>query len=228
MNIREYVSDAFDKVRDPVYTQFQLKLIPGMPADRMVGVRTPDVRRIAAQMRKNGLAGDFMKDLPHGTFDENQLHVFILNAERDYDACLDGVERFLPYVDNWATCDQLSPAVFGRRKNDILGKAASWLESDHLYTVRFGLDMLMRYGLTDEHVQRVLKLASAVCSDEYYIRMAQAWLFATALAKQYDAAAPYIRDGVFDPWLHNRIIQKAVESLRVSDEHKQVLRGMRK
>jgi 3-methyladenine DNA glycosylase AlkD len=185
------------------------------------------LRKYAGQLLKREDAGEFLRDLPHRYFDENQLHAFMISGIKDYGTCLEQVESFLPYVDNWATCDQLSPRVFKRHRQELLGEIRRWIASDRTYTVRFGLGMLMSHFLDEDFDPAFLDLAAGVRSEEYYIRMMAAWYFATALAKQYDAALPYIEDRRLEPWTHNRTIQKAVESFRVSPEQKDYLRSLR-
>ena len=168
-----------------------------------------------------------MDDLPHTYFDENQLHAFIVSELRDYEACLQEVERFLPYVDNWATCDQMSPKVFRKHHAELLGPIRRWIASDATYTVRFGVGMLMEHYLDDDFDPDYLDTVAAVKSEEYYVRMMVAWYFATALAKQYDATIPYVESRRLEPWTHNKAIQKAIESRRISPETKDYLRGLK-
>ena len=194
----------------------------------MVGVRTPALRALAKSLATREDLGDFLADLPHGTFDENQLHAFLLSGMRDYDACVRGVNAFLPFVDNWATCDQMSPKVFRKNKPALLGEIRGWLASDRTYTLRFAVGMLSAHFLDEDFDPSYLALAASVRSEEYYVRMMVAWYFATALAKQYDAALPFITDGKLDPWTHNKAIQKSVESYRVPPDRKEALKRLKR
>jgi len=213
---------------DDGYAAFQQKLIPSVAAERFIGVRTPALRELAKELIKSGEADAFIAILPHPTFDENQLHAFILSEMKDFRRCLGEVQRFLPYVDNWATCDQLSPRSFRRHKDELLPSVETWLTAAHEYSVRFGIGMLMQHFLDDGSFHP--RFHDAVCAihrDEYYIRMMQAWYFATALAKQHDATLPYLDGQHLAPWTHNRAIQKAIESRRITPEQKDFLRTLR-
>lgn len=209
---------------DPDYRDFQSRLIPTVTSAEFIGVRTPALRDLAKQLSRQTDVTPFLRDLPHRFFDENQLHAFLIAGIRDFDRCIDEVERFLPYVDNWATCDQMSPRVFRKHRALLLARIRAWLSSDHPYTVRFALGMLMQHYLDEDFDLSCLSLAASVRSDEYYVRMMVAWYFATALAKQYDAALPYIEQHRLDPWTHNKTIQKAAESYRITPEQKAYLR----
>jgi 3-methyladenine DNA glycosylase AlkD len=201
--------------------------MPTIDASTAIGVRTPALRALAKKLVKREDVGLFLSDLPHAYFDENQLHAFIVSELRDFTACLQEVERFLPYVDNWATCDQMSPKVFKKHREELLDPIKRWISSDATYTVRFGVGMLMEHYIDDDFDPSYLDMVAAVRSEEYYIRMMVAWYFATALAKQYDAALPYLTDQRLDPWTHNKTIQKAIESRRISPEQKDYLRGLK-
>ena len=214
-------------LQDEKYRQFQIKLIPGIDPETVIGVRTPELRKMAKGMMKNGEAEAFLRELPHGLFEENQLHAFILSEMKDYELCVGEVDRFLPFVDNWATCDQLSPKVFRKNRAELLKRIKGWIRTDETYTIRFGIGMLLAHYLDEDFDPEYLELVAKVRSDEYYVNMMRAWYFATALAKQYEAALPYVEGGRLDKWTHNKTIQKAVESCRVPEEHKEKLRGMR-
>ena len=214
-------------LQDEGYRDFNGALIPTVERDKTIGVRTPELRKLAKELSGTKEAEDFLTSLPHEYFDENQLHAFLLERVKDYDACLAAVERFLPYVDNWATCDQLNPKVFKKHKGALLGKIREWIASGETYTARFGMGMLMAHYLEEDFRPEYLEWVASVRSEEYYIRMMQAWYFATALAKQYEAALPYIRERRLEPWTHNKAIQKAVESRRISEEQKTVLRSLK-
>lgn len=215
------------ELRDPSYGEFQKKLIPTVNPETVIGVRTPELRKLAKEIAKQGEGEAFLQCLPHVYFDENQLHAFLIAEEKDFARCIARVEAFLPYVDNWATCDQLSPGVMKKHREELLPYIRKWLESDHTYTVRFALGMLMQHYLDDAFEPSFLELAAGVRSEDYYIRMMAAWYFATALAKQYGAALPYIERQALEPWTHNRAIQKALESYRITPEQKEYLKTLK-
>lgn len=218
---------SLETLSDEKYAAFQRKLIPTVAAEQIIGVRTPQLRALAKAMVKSGESEALVRTLPHRYFEENQLHAFILSAEKDFDACIREVDRFLPYVDNWATCDQLSPLCFAKHTSKLLPWVKRWMASEHEYTVRFGIGMLMRHYLDGGFVPEYLETVAAIRRDEYYIRMMQAWYFATALAKQYPSTLPYIEQRRLPQWTHNKAIQKAVESYRITDEQKTYLKTLR-
>ena len=223
MSIRE----TLFSLRDEKFAAFQARLIPNVAPERIIGVRTPALRKLAKTLRGSGEAEEFLKALPHDFFEENNLHAFLLCEMKDFDACVQAVEDFLPYVDNWATCDQMSPRVFRKNKQALLPYIRCWIASERCYTRRFGTGMLMSHFLDEDFREEYLRLVSDKRSEEYYVNMMIAWYFATALAKQYEAALPYLKNRRLDPWVHNKTIQKAVESFRVSDEHKACLRALK-
>ena len=214
-------------LQDKSYADFQSKLLPTVPRETVIGVRTPDLRKLAKQLRRTPAAKEFLQSLPHRYFDENQLHAFILSEEKDFGTCLAELERFLPFVDNWATCDQLSPRCFKKHAAELLPLIRKWMRSKHTYTKRFGIGTLMRYYLDENFKPEYLEQVASIKSDEYYIRMMQAWFFATALAKQWDATLPYIGQHRLEKDTHNKTIQKAVESFRITDEQKAFLKTLR-
>ena len=223
MSIRE----TLFSLRDEKFAAFQARLIPNVAPERIIGVSTPTLRKLAKTLRGSGEAEEFLKALPHEFFEENNLHAFLLCEMKDFDACVQAVEDFLPYVDNWATCDQMSPGVFRKNKQALLPYIRCWIASERCYTRRFGTGMLMSHFLDEDFREEYLRLVSDERSEEYYVNMMIAWYFATALAKQYEAALPYLENRRLDPWVHNKTIQKAVESFRVSDEHKACLRALK-
>lgn len=225
--ITDEIREELFSLQDTAYRDFQSKILPTVDAKTAIGVRTPELRRLAKRLVKRDDIGLFLDDLPHTYFDENQLHAFIVSELRDYEVCLQEVERFLPYVDNWATCDQMSPKVFRKHHAELLGPIRRWIASDATYTVRFGVGMLMEHYLDDDFDPAYLDMVAAVKSEEYYVRMMVAWYFATALAKQYDATIPYVESRRLEPWTHNKAIQKAIESRRISPETKDYLRGLK-
>ena len=214
---------------DSEYREFQAGLIPNVPKERFVGVRTPQLRALAKEMVRDGSAYDFLQtELPHSMFEEMQLHAFIICNMKDYEGVLKEVERLLPYVDNWATCDQLSPMVFKQNREKLIASIRPWMQSAHEYTVRFGMGMLMQHYLDTPWFRvEFLEETAQIRREEYYVRMMQAWFFATALAKQYDAALPFIRLRRLEPWTHRKAIQKACESRRLTQEQKAVLKTYR-
>ena len=215
------------EMQDEEYRDFQAKLIPGVSPGSVIGVRTPDLRAYAREIAGSDEAEAFLEKLPHRYFDENQLHAFIISLQKDFVRCAAEVCRFLPYVDNWATCDQLSPKVFARHKSELLEYIREWLSSGETYTVRFAVGMLMQHYLDDDFDIAYPQIVAAIRSDEYYVNMMIAWYFATALAKQYDAVLPFIEKKILDIWVHNKAVQKAVESRRITDEQKAYLKKLK-
>ena len=214
---------------DPAYRQFHSKLIPTVDPSKVLGVRVPVLRRLAQSLRRQapGLIADFLCQLPHETYDEDMLHAILVNEERDYDACVEKLDAFLPFVDNWAVCDAISPKAFASRPEGLLSCVQGWMASEQPYTVRFGIGVLMRRYLDDGFHPGCIELVSKIRSDEYYVRMMVAWYMATALAKQWDAAIPYLEQRLLGPWERAKSIQKAIESSRVSSERKDYLRSLR-
>ncbi len=226
--ITEEIQKELFRLQDEKYRDFQGGLIPGQEAGKMIGVRTPQLRALAKEFAKREDVEGFLLELPHAYFEENQLHAFVISEMKDYAHCLLQLSRFLPFVDNWATCDQMSPKVFKKHRQELLPVIGAWLEDAHPYTVRFGIKMLMEHFLDADFSPDYLEWVAKIQSEEYYVKMMAAWYFATALAKQYEAAFPVIAEGKLDLWTHNKAIQKAIESRRVLQEHKEVLRGMRR
>ena len=225
-NSVDITAQLFD-LQDKAYADFQSKLLPTVQRETVIGVRTPDLRKMAKQICKTPATPEFLHSLPHRYFDENQLHAFILSEEKDFDTCVAEVEQFLPYVDNWATCDQLSPRCFKKHTNELLLLIRRWMKSTHTYTIRFGMGMLMRYYLDEAFRPEYMEWVASIKSDEYYIRMMQAWFFATALAKQWDATMPYIEQYRLEKDTHNKAIQKAIESYRITNGQKAILKTLR-
>ena len=224
---REKIIEELLEQQDKEYRDFQRKLIPTVPTDRIIGVRTPVLRKMAKEMARQEDTKDFLDTLPHHYFEEDQLHALILSEEKDFEHCIAGIEPFLPYVDNWATCDQMVPKVFKKHTDELLFYIQKWIASDHTYTVRIAVGMLMRFYLDEKFESEYLKMVAAVKSGEYYVRMMVAWYFATALAKQYDAAVMFLEEKRLEPWTHNKTIQKSVESYRIDDEKKAYLRSLK-
>lgn len=222
------IREKLFSMQDVEYRDFQIKLIPNLSPDRMIGVRTPDLRKYAKQLAKSGCAEELLKELPHAYFDENQLHAFIISEIKEYEKCIEEVNRFLPYVDNWATCDQLSPKAFKKHRQELLEEIKKWMASDQTYIIRFGIGMLMQHFLDEDFKAEYPEMVAVIRSEEYYVNMMIAWYFATALAKQYDEVLPFVRNYRLDKWTHNKAIQKSVESNRISPEQKEYLKSLKK
>ena len=224
--MKEIVDLLFSK-QDIKYRDFQAPLFPNLEKERMIGVRTPELKRLAKELYGSETANKFIETLPHYYFDENQLHAFLISLIKDYQTCLNEVDRFLPYIDNWGTCDQLSPKVFAKHKDELIATVKKWLKSKHTYTVRFAIGVLMQHYLDESFKEEYMEMVASIRSEEYYINMMIAWYFATALAKQWDATIKYIEEKKLSPWVHNKTIQKAVESYRVTDEQKIYLKSLK-
>lgn len=215
-------------MRDAAYAAFIAKLTPGFPPSHFIGVRVPLLRTIARSFAKEEAASQsFLSHLPHSYYEEDMLHGMLISLVKDYDRCLDLTDRFLPYVDNWAVCDTLSPKVFAKHKAQLLENILRWSSSSHTYACRFGLRMLMTHFLDDSFSADFLEIPAAIHSEEYYVKMMVAWFFATALAKQWEATLPYLENRQLDPWTHRKTIQKAIESYRIPPERKDYLRTLR-
>lgn len=225
MNTRE-IEARLMELKDEKYKEFHCKLMPGYDMDRVIGVRMPQLRVLAKEITRDG-ADEFIASLPHYYYEENNLHGLIICSIKDYDEAIERLDEFLPSIDNWATCDLLKPAAFKKNRDRAITDINRWIASDDVYTIRFGIGMLMTFFLDEEFMPEYLDIVASVESDEYYINMMRAWYFATALAKQYDAAVPYIESGKLDKWTHNKTIQKAIESYRIPEEVKQYLRGLK-
>lgn len=216
------------ELQDEKYRMFQAKLMPGVPTERIIGVRTPELRKLARELAKQEGIEAFLLDLPHRYYDENNLHGFIISECKDYDKAVAYVDALLPYVDNWATCDLLSPKAFCKHRDRLAGDIERWLDAKDTYTVRFGIGMVMSHYLDEDFNAKWLPRIAAIRSEEYYINMMIAWFFATALAKQWEAVIPYITEEKLAAWTHNKTIQKAIESYRITPEQKAYLRGLKR
>ena len=221
------VSEMLAECGSEKYRDFQSKLVPNIPKETILGVRTPDMRKIAKEIKGTEEAEEFLADLPHKYHEENLVHFFLIAMIRDFDECVRAVETFLPYVDCWPVCDQSSPKVFSKNHEKLLPLIQRWIRSQHVYTVRFGIRMLMNEFLGEDFRPEYLEWAANAAGEDYYIKMMIAWYFATALAKKYDESIIYIEERRLDPWTHKKAIQKAIESYRVSDEHKAYLKTLR-
>lgn len=225
--INEYILKKLFELQDEGYRDFQSKLIPTVDRENFIGVRTPDLRAFAKEIAKREDRDEFLSVLPHKYFDEYQIHAFTISLEKDFEKCVSAVERLLPYVDNWAVCDQLSPNVFKKHKSGLLPYIDKWLQSEKSYTIRFGVGMLMQHFLDGDFELRFPELVAEISSEEYYVNMMRAWYFATALAKQYESVLTFIEERRLDRWTHNKAIQKALESRRIAPETKEYLKTLK-
>ncbi len=221
------VLKSLKKNEDKAFKEFQSKLVPNIDPATIIGVRTPQMKQIAKQYSGTKEGEDFLKKLPHKYYEENMIHIFMVSMIKDFDKCTEEIERFLPYVDCWPVCDQSSPKVYKKNHEKLLPFIKKWIASEHVYTSRFGMRMLMNEFLDGDFKKEYLKLVADKKAEDYYLKMMQAWYFATALAKQYDEAVVYIKKRRLDPWVHAKAIQKAIESYRVTDEHKEYLRTLK-
>lgn len=226
-NERDYIQQRLFDLQDLEYRAFHSKLMPTVDPAKIIGVRTPALRKLAKEIAKTSEAKPFLQTLPHEYYEENNLHAFLVEGMKDYDECIAAVNAFLPYVDNWATCDMMSPKCFKKHLAELLDSIKIWIASDWTYTIRFGIGMLMKFYLDDEFDPAYPEMVAAVRSEEYYVNMMIAWYFATALAKQYDAILPFIEERRLDVWTHNKAIQKAVESYRITKEQKEYLKSLK-
>lgn len=219
--------DRLIKVKDEEYRAFQTKLVPNIDPDTILGVRTPDLRTIAKKVYESAERDAFLKDLPHRYYEENLIHFFTVALIRDFDECVKAAEAFLPYVDCWPVSDQATPKSFRKNRQKLLPYIEKWIASEHVYTARFGIRMLMNEFLDEDFKPAYLELVASKKGEDYYLKMMVAWYFATALAKQYNETVPYFEARRLDEWVHRKAIQKAVESFRVTDAHKAYLKSLR-
>ena len=225
--VEKEIQDALFSMQDKTYQAFQSKLMPTIAPERIIGVRSPQLRSYAKKIAKTEAGAEFLNILPHTYYEENNLHAVLLAESKDYEACIKMLDAFLPYIDNWATCDILVPRIFGKHLKELLPKILEWKESPHPYTIRFAIGMLMRFYLDDAFSEEYPQMVAQIRSQEYYVNMMIAWYFATALAKQYESVLPYLDKQTLDVWVHNKTIQKAVESFRITEEQKAYLRTLR-
>lgn len=226
-DIEKTVQARLFEMQDLKYRDFHSKLMPTVDKEKIIGVRVPELRKFAKEFAKTEEAKDFLKILPHKYYEENNIHAFLIEQIKDFDECVSALDDFLLYVDNWATCDMMTPKVFKKNTDKLLPKINEWLISDYAYEVRFAIGMLMKLYLDENFDEKYLKLVAGVKSDEYYINMMIAWYFATALAKQWEKALPYIENKSLDNWTHNKAIEKAVESYRITKEQKEYLKTLK-
>ncbi len=221
------ITERLNELKDDKYRDFHSRLIPTISYDTILGVRLPALRKLAKELAKRPDVDGFLSALPHTYYDENTLHAVLLCGVKDFDCAVKLVETFLPYVDNWATCDTLAPKVFAKNTDRLMTHVDGWLKSGHTYTVRFGVKSLMTYYLDEHFAIEQAENVAAIRSEEYYVNMMKAWYFATALAKQYDSVLPIIIEQRLDKWSHNKAIQKAIESYRITPEQKTYLRSLK-
>lgn len=214
-------------LRDEAYATFQAKLTPTVDESLFIGVRVPEVRKLAKEIKGKPIAATFLQELPHKYYDENMLHGLLISEMQDYDKTIEATDRFLPFVDNWAVCDIMSPKIFKKHKPMLIAKIREWVKSSETYTIRFGIEMLMSHFLDDDFMPEFLEISATVRSNEYYVNMMIAWFFATALAKQWNSTIPYLENNRLDRWTHNKTVQKAIESYRITDDKKVYLRTLK-
>ena len=223
----EEIQKHLFELQDIKYRDFHSRLMPDTDKETVIGIRVPVLRKYAKSIAGTELEDRFIDELPHQYYEENNLHMMLVTWIKDYDKCLSEVERFLPYIDNWATCDFPAPKCFEKHKEELLPVIKCWIASSETYTIRYGIGMLMRLYLDEDFEPEYVKLVAGVESDEDYVNMMIAWYMATALAKQWDAVIPYIEEHRMSDWVHRKTIQKAVESYRITDEQKKYLKGYR-
>lgn len=225
--INDEILKKLISLKDDKYKEFTSKLIPNISPDRIIGIQTPKLRSLAKEYINAEGADEYLSTLPHKYLEENSLHAYIIESIKDYDKCVSEVDRFLPYIDNWGTCDTLRPKVFKKHTDKLYLEIKRWICSCNTYVVRYGIGMLMTHYLDEYFQVEHLDMVSQIHSDEYYVKMMIAWYFATALAKQYDSTISYLEEKKLDKWTHNKTIQKAVESFRISDTLKEYLKSLK-
>lgn len=221
-----YITNRIKELSEPEYKSFHSKLMPTVDENKILGVRIPLLRKLAKEIYGTKSANDFLKELPHEFYEENNLHAFVLEQIKDFDMAIEETERFLPYIDNWATCDSFNPKIFRKYPDELLIKIFEWLKSDKVYTVRFAIKLLMNYFLDERFDKSYLAAVADLKSEEYYVQMMQAWYFATALAKQYSSALEYVQKGRLSEFVRKKAIQKACESFRIDVSTKEYLKGL--
>lgn len=221
------VEDKLFSLQDLKYKEFHAKLIPNVDKNKIIGVRNPDSKKVARKLIKENNIFEFVTNLPHRYYEENNVHAYIINEVKDYDKVIEMLNVFLPYVDNWATCDIIKPKIFKKNQDKLLSEVEKWINDKNTYVIRFGIGVLMNYYLDDFFKKKYLKIPLKIKSDEYYVNMMIAWFYATALAKKYDETIKIIENKRLDKWVHNKTIQKAIESRRISDEKKEYLKSLK-
>ena len=226
-HITERIREKLFSMQDLSYREFHSRLMPDVEKDTVIGIRVPVLRKYVKELAKDPEIWEFLEDLPHRYYEENNVHGFLIQQMKEYGQCMEELEKFLPYINNWATCDMTSPKVFKKHKEELLEAVRRWIVSDHVYTVRYGIGMLMQHYLDEDFREEYPQMVSEIRSEEYYVNMMIAWYFATALAKQYETILPYIEKQKLDVWTHNKTIQKACESYRITPEQKAYLRTLK-
>lgn len=226
IELSDLQKQLFD-LQDTTYRDFHSKLMPETDKEAIIGIRVPVLRKFAKEFAQKPEAKAFLQQLPHKYYEENNLHMMLIIDIKDYEECLREIKRFLPYIDNWATCDMAAPKCFEAHKPELLVSIGEWLASDHTYTIRYGIGMLMRLYLDEDFLPEYPEMVSQISSEEYYVKMVVAWYFATALAKQWDAVIPYLEQRRLPEWTHRKAIQKAIESYRITQEQKDYLRSLK-
>ncbi len=227
MSYKDELGKKLFELQDLKYRDFHSSLLPGIPKETIIGIRTPVLRKFAREFEKTEEAEDFIEKLPHYYYEENNLHMMIISNIKDYEKCLEEIRKFIPYINNWATCDLPRPKCFAAHRGELLPEVKKWIESDKTYVIRYGIGTLMNLYLDEDFREEFLEWVSAVESEEYYVNMMIAWYFATALAKKWEETIPYIQEKKLSDWVHKKTIQKAIESYRISKEQKDYLRSLR-
>ena len=227
MNESSIILTKLKALGDETYRSFQSKLIPEIDPSKIIGVRMPALKKLSVEICGSEEASEFLRQLPHYYYDEDNLHAYLIMREKNFDTALKLTEEFLPYINNWATCDSLKPSVFSKKPETLLPQVKSWLKSGHPFTVRYGIKFLMDYFLDRRFDESYLKLISDVENDSYYVKMASAWYFSFALIKQYEKTVTLFKKGLPDRFVHNKAIQKATESRRLSPDEKNYLRTLK-
>lgn len=222
-----YFTDRLLELQEEAYGRFQSRIVPNIDSKTILGIRIPVLKALAKVFFTDPAKEEFFSELPHRYYEENQLHIMLICLEKDFDKCIEELNRFLPYADNWAVTDQTSPKCFKKHHKELIPVITDWLHSEHVYTARYGINIFMREFLDTDFDVRFAEMISEKQGEDYYLRMIIAWYFATGLAKQYDAIVPFIEQHKLDKWTHNKAIQKAVESFRVTDEHKAYLKTLK-
>lgn len=221
------ITDKLMKLKDVKYQEFQSKLVPNIDKNKILGIKTPDLRMLAKEIASSDMKEEFLKELPHQYYDEDLIHFFVISLEKDFNKTIEYVETFLPYVNCWPVSDQATPKAFNKHHQELLPYIKKWIASSHVYTARFGMRILMNEFLDDDFKEEYLELVASKKGEDYYLKMMVAWYFATALCKQYDASIKYIEEHRLDDWVHKKTIQKAIDSFRVTEEHKEYLRSLK-
>ena len=224
------MKEVYDKLilnKDDTYKEFQAKLVPNIPKESIIGVRTPELRELAKEIYNSDYKEAFLNEIPHKYYEENILHMFVISLYKDFDECINELDKFLPYVDCWPVSDQASPKIFKKNHDKLIKIVKRWIKTPHIYTIRFAIRMLMNEYLDKDFDPKYLSIVANIKGDDYYLKMMIAWYFATALAKKYDETIPYFENHLLDDWVHKKAISKAIESFRVTSEHKEYLKTLR-